>query len=172
MSPLCGQLQAGVSQLCLGESEQHQRGDKTFYKHEKGHTPSHASKTSCRFLQTWFVGEMMQLQKMSPHTGPQHLLPCTGSAGSARKHLPRDGTTWAKPGQEQPGTPLPAEQGTRTRVQTDPARQGRALLEGREHLARPKPPHRRPGGEPGGRPLRRRRSGCFRRPGRRRRASP
>lgn len=87
----------------------------------------------------------MQLQKMSPHTGPQHLLPCTASAGSARKQLPRHGTAGAKPGQEQPGTPRPAEQGTRVWVQTDPAWQGRAVVEGRDHLAYPKLPTGIPG---------------------------
>lgn len=147
-----------------------EKGRETFYKHKKGHTPHHAFQTSRHFLQTWSVGETMQLQKMSPRTGPQHLLPCTVSASSAQKHLPRHGTTRARPGQEQPGTPRPAERGTGTWVQTDPASQGRAVLEGRDHFACPKPPHRDPG--EAGCPLRRRRSGCSHHPGRRRTASP
>lgn len=89
--------------LCPGESEQHLRGEKHFSNTRKATLPLTPPKTSCHFLQTWFGGEIMQLQKMSPHTGPQHLLPCTVNAGSAWKHLPRHGTTGAKPGQGQPG---------------------------------------------------------------------
>lgn len=178
--PLRGQLQAGVSQLCPGESEQHQRGEKHFSNTRKATLPLVPPRPPCHFLQTWVAGEVMQLQKMFPHTGPQHLLPCTASTGSAREHRPRQGTTGAKPGQEQPGTPLPAEQGTRMWVQMDPAWQERAVVEGRDHLAYPKPPPRDPQ-QPGGQhvgpgvarcPLRRQRSGCFHRPGRRQRASP
>lgn len=166
--------------LCPGESEQHLRGEKHFSNTRKATLPLTPPKTSCHFLKTWFGGEIMQLQKMSPHTGPQHLLPCTVNAGSAWKHLPRHGTTGAKPGQGQPGIPLPAEQGTRTWVQTDPTSQGRAVVEGRDHLAYPKPPHRDPRQprrrhvEPGlARCLvRHPRSGYFHHPGQRRTASP
>lgn len=44
--PLRGQLQAGVSQLCPGESEQHQRGEKHFSNTRKATLPRRAAETS------------------------------------------------------------------------------------------------------------------------------
>lgn len=176
MSPLCGQLQAGVSQLCPGESEQHQREEKHFSNTRKATLPLMPPRAPATSSRPGLWGKLCSCRRCPLiHAGPQHLLPCTVSAGSARKHLPRHGSTGAKAGQEQPGTPLPAEQGTRMRVQMDPASLGRAVVEGRDHLTYPKLPHRDPQ-QPGRQHVepgmarclvRRRRSGYFHHPGQR-----